>query len=108
MGVLYLDKRSPHFDMTDDFLFEMIKVQKVWLSLWNEHFEIVARFDMIDDSHFEMRAKPLKHFEMIYDCRFEMTGAKIFVNKKLRYTKHCNQHFGTENFPYILLYENLI
>ena len=28
MGVLYLDKRSPHFDMTDDFLFEMIMVQK--------------------------------------------------------------------------------
>lgn len=29
MGVLYLDKMSPHFDMKDNFLFEMIKVQKI-------------------------------------------------------------------------------
>ena len=86
----------------------MIKVQKVWLSLWNEHFEIVARFDMIDDSHFEMRAKPLKHFDMIYDCRFEMTGAKIFVYKIILVNKIRVQYFGTENSPYILLYEYLI
>lgn len=83
--------------MKDNSLFEMIKVQKY-----------DCLFEMMYGYHFEMRAKPLKHFDMIYDCLFEMTGAKIFVNKKLRYTKHCNQHFGTENFPYILLYENLI
>ena len=67
----------------------MIKVQKVWLSLWNEHFEIVARFDMIDDSH----------FEMIYDCRFEMTGTKIFVHKIVLVNKIRVQYFGTENSP---------
>lgn len=88
MGVLYLDKRSPHFDMTDNFLFEMIKVQKY-----------DCLFEMMYGYHFEMRAKPLKHFEMIYDCRFEMTGAKIFVHKIVLVNKIRVQYFGTENSP---------
>lgn len=97
MGVLYLDKMSPHFDMKDNSLFEMIKVQK---------YDYL--FEMMYGYHFEMMAKPLKHFDMIYDCLFEMTGAKIFVHKIVLVNKIRVQYFGTENSPYILLYENLI
>ena len=87
MGELCPDNRSSHFDMINDCHFES-----------NNDFP----FEMTGFKKYDCR------FEMIYDCRFEMTGAKIFVNKKLRYSKHWNQYFGTENSPYILLYENLI